>query len=384
MKPELDHNVYILGAGFSRDAGLPLVNDFLERMGDCLESDSLQPRGREAIQKVFEFRLKAAAAAYRAMLNVENIEELFSLASALEGQNDSDYIPTAIAATLDTTRRSNPNCRIQTMLLDPQTGQVTSSEGVRQPIPLYQLYAEILNGNFCDRREKAKNTIITFNYDTLLEDGLHGAGLPFTYGIPEPYAIYEQPNCTQDGTGLPVYKLHGSVNWSIDPSSSNKVRIYNSYDYVKAREERVFLVPPTWRKVFGEQLGAVWDGAVRALSDATRIVVLGFSMPPTDTHFKYLLIAGLQNNISLRKLLFVNPGLDPERYPLESHRLRENLFSILRLELEDRRLIELLPANTMQFLLTNETRKSIGRNYSSKSLAVTNEHGNKLSDQWQR
>src|SRR5258708_40256032 len=100
-QPELDHNVYILGAGFSRDAGLPLVNDFLGRMGDCLDSDSLEPRGREAIQKVFEFRLKAAAAAYRAKLNVENIEELFSLASALEGGNDSDYIPRAIAATLD-------------------------------------------------------------------------------------------------------------------------------------------------------------------------------------------------------------------------------------------------------------------------------------------
>ena len=62
-QPELDHNVYILGAGFSRDGGLPLVNDFLERMGDCLESDSLNAKGREAIQKVFQFRLKAAAAA---------------------------------------------------------------------------------------------------------------------------------------------------------------------------------------------------------------------------------------------------------------------------------------------------------------------------------
>ena len=69
-------------------------------------------------------------------------------------------------------------------------------------------------------------------------------------------------------------------------------------------------------------------------------------MPPTDTHFKYLLIAGLQNNISLRKLLFVNPGLDVKKYPDESKRLRENLFSILRPELEERNLIELLPANT--------------------------------------
>src|SRR5438270_6443857 len=106
MKPELDYNVYILGAGFSFDAGLPLVNNFLERMGDCLEFDSLDDRGRNAIQEVFEFRKKAAAAANRTTLNVENIEELFSLASAIEGGNDSEYIPTAIAATLDAIGRS--------------------------------------------------------------------------------------------------------------------------------------------------------------------------------------------------------------------------------------------------------------------------------------
>src|SRR5437660_11857644 len=95
-------------------------------MGDCLESDSLQPRGREAIQKVFEFRLKAAAAAYRAKLNVENIEELFSLASALEGGNDSEYIPTAIAAALDNIRRPTTisDCRVTTYHLDRQTSDV--------------------------------------------------------------------------------------------------------------------------------------------------------------------------------------------------------------------------------------------------------------------
>jgi hypothetical protein len=107
-------------------------------------------------------------------------------------------------------------------------------------------------------------------------------------------------------------------------------------------------------------------------------------MPPTDTHFKYLLIAGMQSNISLRKLLFVNPVLNDEKYPDESKRLRENLFSILRPELEERNLIELLHANTMEFLLTNKTRKSIGRNYSSKSVRVADSLGKQLSDLWRQ
>ena len=36
-------------------------------------------------------------------------------------------------------------------------------------------------------------------------------------------------------------------------------------------------------------------------------MIIGFSIPPTDLHFKYLLAAGLQNNYSLREIVFVNP-----------------------------------------------------------------------------
>src|SRR5438067_802905 len=101
--PITNHNVYILGAGFSFDGGIPLVNDFLERMGDSVEWLLSRRRKREAIaiQNVFDFRLRAAGAAYRAQINVENIEELFSLASASEGDARADDVTTAIAATID-------------------------------------------------------------------------------------------------------------------------------------------------------------------------------------------------------------------------------------------------------------------------------------------
>lgn len=34
-RPRNDHNVYILGAGFSAEAGLPLIKDFMNRMRDA-------------------------------------------------------------------------------------------------------------------------------------------------------------------------------------------------------------------------------------------------------------------------------------------------------------------------------------------------------------
>ena len=81
--------------------------------------------------------------------------------------------------------------------------------------------------------------------------------------------------------------------------------------------------------------------------------------------------------------MFVNPRLDVTKYADESKRLRENLFGILRRELEERRVVELLPVDTMGFLLTNEARRSIGRNYSSQSVRVSDSQGIMLSDQWQ-
>jgi hypothetical protein len=82
-----DHNVYILGAGFSAEGGLPVVSGFLQRMRDS--HPWLVSKGRtkeaEAVQRLLEFRLEATSASYWTKIDLENIEELFSLASIREG-----------------------------------------------------------------------------------------------------------------------------------------------------------------------------------------------------------------------------------------------------------------------------------------------------------
>lgn len=54
-KVHRNHNVYILGAGFSSDAGLPLIFDFLEQMRESVAW--IEANGRpelEAVEKVFK------------------------------------------------------------------------------------------------------------------------------------------------------------------------------------------------------------------------------------------------------------------------------------------------------------------------------------------
>ena len=103
-KAHNDHNVYILGAGFAADAGLPLIYDFMERMRDAaawLAEQGGRDTEVNAIEEVLVFRHRAAGAAYRTPLDVENVEELFSLASARGGEKLAQNMNVAIAATID-------------------------------------------------------------------------------------------------------------------------------------------------------------------------------------------------------------------------------------------------------------------------------------------
>ena len=372
--PTINHNVYILGAGFSVDGGIPVVKNFLERMADSVDWLESQKRSREAeaIRKVFEFRLRAAGAAYRTHIDVDNIEELFSLASASEVEGAVDHLTLAIAATIDVARSTiaTPECVVGERIVVDEVGGWTKRDIKHLT---YQLYAGILSSSLSENAPNETNTIITLNYDTLLEDALSELSIPYHYGLPNSHTQYDDSaKCflNDDTKAVPIYKLHGSVNWSKPPLWGMKMKVHGSYTEQRKWGVGPLLIPPTWRKEFAGQLAHVWERAVSALETATRIIVIGFSMPAADNHFKYLIGAGLQRNISLRKFLFVNPGL---RDKDEGKRLRRNLFSILREELEKKGLVLLVDMRTDEFLLSRANLALINRAYLKDYLEITYE-----------
>jgi hypothetical protein len=165
---------------------------------------------------------------------------------------------------------------------------------------------------YLDGKPHGQNTFITFNYDTVLEEGLRGLKVPFCYGF-KPGTVNFDPTAAQkekpDDGAIQVLKLHGSVNWARTKTPGGRLTVFGDYDFVRGSDLVPELVPPTWKKVFDNQLEAVWEAAVEALNTATRVIIIGFSMPPTDLHFKYLVAAGLQKNVSLRNIHFVNPQI---------------------------------------------------------------------------
>jgi hypothetical protein len=75
-----DHNVFILGAGFSKDAGAPLIHDFLDRAREFFDDpdsdlDSLE---REQFDRVFKFKREVAKAREKFQIDLDNIEQLLA------------------------------------------------------------------------------------------------------------------------------------------------------------------------------------------------------------------------------------------------------------------------------------------------------------------
>jgi len=362
-----DHNVYILGAGFSAPAGLPVIANFMNTMRDgiyWLQANSRLDEAR-AVERVLEFRRRAAGAAERVPLDLENIEEIFSLAS---GSGDPTLIQSAtlaIAATLDfaeTTKLPQP-LNQGYMIDDPnfqipvgwqQTGALGNFEGRPSrafSFPLYDFILLILSGGQADLPRERRDTIITFNYDLLVEKALRNLRVPFDYGFEKSKPYFHDSFIRVNGsrTPVPVLKLHGSVNWAVTESG---LGIYGDYNNVRQLPlTGPMLVPPTWNKTLSPALSDVWDSAVVALSTATRIVVIGYSIPVTDNYFKYLVATGLQENVSLRKIIFVD--IDPQGI---SQRVR----ALFRPELNPR-ILEIIPSDTESFFRMH--RHKIERNF---------------------
>ncbi len=336
---ETNHNVYLLGAGFSRAAGLPLVSDFLFTMQRaarwCREMSRTEDLA--AIHHVLELRLSAASACHRVRLNPDNVEDLFSLETAVNHDESLALIQRAISATIHFCQSEYTGYPpVQLSLSGTFTSSTfgdrfsnrwtkmssAASEDSKWKVPLYDFFVGWLTG-LLSGTSAQRDTIITLNYDTLLDSALLAWGHVPDYGLPSNYPTATMAPATNPSGSYPtraLYKLHGSINWIETPDDATNVSIL-PVDMGSGFFETPVLVPPTWGKSFSRPLSQVWDAAAKALSTATRLVVIGFSMPETDIHMRYLLAASLRENACLQSILFIDPN------PRTVRRAAEVLFS---------------------------------------------------------
>jgi hypothetical protein len=166
------------------------------------------------------------------------------------------------------------------------------------------------------------DAFITFNYDCVLDDSLrrNGAGKwnPH-YGYvmklgAKGKGITGDEFWTPEASVQPgrdktikVHKIHGSLHFhELKTGLKLKPRPYGN-PRAASGDMNFSIIPPESSKSYDKgRFGGTMQNAYRSLRDASRIVVIGYSLPPSDQHAESLLRFGVKKK-ALDAIVIVNP-----------------------------------------------------------------------------
>jgi hypothetical protein len=317
--------LYVLGAGFSFPAGLPLApelwREVYRRAGRL---DGRMGKFRKDLDDFIRFKWECDRE--RVTTETVDFEEFL-------GFLDVEY-HLGLRGSDTWSADGNEGQVVAKTLI----GQVLS-ERMPKAAEIPPLYL-----NFA-RKLRPGDTILTFNYDTLLERALEVTGVPFRL-FP-----YRYKRISPDGGGIidsdrddevVVFKLHGSVDWFDRRSFSEReeqwkregvrhepedpvfngprklttVRLIDGlsheqdplhYMYRVRDVERLYVNPPwfmavpslinpsTTKVIFARQFADFWRGLGRTGGGNHRMVIIGFSMPPHDDYARQVIYRLAEN-----------------------------------------------------------------------------------------
>lgn len=189
---------FLLGAGFSKPAGLPLGTEILKPVLDVarrfFRSYSHRSHLEEAVTRYEAFLAATAPAA--AAFDVEQFGAWLDMEHTLDLRGS------------DTFSKHGNEAGLQ---LRWAIGKVLHDA---TPVKIPQLYLD-----FCSQLNTT-DEILTLNYDMLLERALEAVELPFRR-FPNRYSEVSDWSSTVDTSGpdeLCIMKLHGSIDWTYLPT----------------------------------------------------------------------------------------------------------------------------------------------------------------------
>ena len=347
-------NVIIFGAGASFDAGIPLLDGFIEKMryfywkgksanGDLSENDiNVFKRAIEIMNELDGYHGRAA-------FDDRNLEDILSILAfniigrEKYGARKLDQMIEAIVRTIELT------CVIN------HDGKLNS---IQYSSPGY--YREFWDGLFKKyNKDKVIPTIITLNYDLVFERSLlqalitekyrtnqfDGVIIKYYYSnmsfsfkqIDQDYhkSTYDGGFERVKGHGLKecketdlvnpliieMLKLHGSVNFPRVLSSTSM----GIQSFIKPAE-KPFIVPPISNKSLSNKSVSIWRVALDRIQKCKNLYIVGYSLPKTDIYFQFFLKSALGPNNDFNRIFVYNPALFDDNGKSEIKKRYEDCF----------------------------------------------------------
>lgn len=306
--------VWVLGAGFSRPLGGPLLPDlFSSASRDRLVaaygaasqySGLFSPLAKE-VRRLYSVHGKDADLARRRWDDAEQFLETLDVASlcgvgspsgnlvrALSELGDVDLTALAAAAR----RLVAAECCAFLKGSDPKTERWGP----------FGRWLTSLGHN---------DSIITFNYDTVVET--LARSLNFDRLVP----VLPGAGLT-DAPKVNLLKLHGSVNWQFD---GTRFRVHQNDEFVLTcpDDQMVIASPGPNKLAVANRLGELWTHAETLLKHATAVVFIGYRFPPSDASSRRRLFTALVQND--QPYVALHAVLGPDRSDPTAVRMRSLL-----------------------------------------------------------
>jgi hypothetical protein len=306
--------VFILGAGISKPAGIPLMDEFLRKSWEYHDGPDLgtglggHPGEIDRFTHVRTHWLQSVAGDY-------NVEGYFL---SVQAQLKSHPRPPRQLRLLWSNLLY---VLIRTIHLAEDHGR-NLCIGPKREIP-QDLYRHFLDTIFHSVGPQ-KVAFVSFNYDLLIDQALMQMNCYPQYHLEKISNIHDPPN----GDKVVLLKPHGSANWFVcDSERCQTVSVHwekgpGNYATGGMSDQKghgsdkglnFLLVPPSDKEGQPTLLQPVWNEAKEVLREVKKIFFLGYSFPETDKHLVKFLKESWEKSPP-QKVVVVNPGNIKGRY----------------------------------------------------------------------
>ena len=359
--------VYILGAGFSMNAGAPsqgqLINEIYKLKTTYTKSS--QAKVQKWVDK-FDTFLKKTLLISENEINHYTLEDIYTPIDKCITENISfrQHTPRELIALRDIFNR---------LIVLAVRGAIENSNKNKDSINNFANHLIKLSRERINNEKTDNVSVITTNWDIMLDNIVHNImkkepkpkDLKFS-GVVD-YCCYISSLDKNDDSIKPglyaigkgryntkILKLHGSLNWmQCQRCQRLYVKFYEKWNGgyifdkkycrhcdsnfgVKGEEANLLttnLIMPTFLKNLNNiQNKLIWQNAGIELSEASKIVFLGYSLPQADFEFKQLLSRMIRKDAEIEAVLVENDNPvkfemnDNSKYQTAGYRY-QNFFS---------------------------------------------------------
>jgi hypothetical protein len=331
LKP--DSIIFLLGAGASKEAGIPTSIEMIDRLESLLENDNTWDE-----YKQLYFCIKSSIIHGFGMMgnydrNIINIETIVNTMEELIKSTEHPIYPFVGSWIPRLIELTNNDFTKITQLRDKIVNELY--EWMKYQHDENITYYE----GFLNFQYEYKNIVRIFslNYDTCIEDSCAKGNINRGFDSNHRWDWRNFENEEKNDNNIVLYKLHGSRDWSMD--SSNVVQETKSG--IKNEGKALIFGTAYKMQYLDPFLYLIYEFRRRTLDPATKaIICIGYSFG--DEHINGIIRQSIKDNPE-RTIIEVSPANDDL---LDE---KENMI-MKKLKLETRRNIRLIPIGARNFL----------------------------------